>query len=259
MEELKIVKIGGNVIDDEEDLVSFLKDFQQLNGPKLLVHGGGKKASEISKKLGIAPLKVDGRRITDKPTLEIVAMVYAGSINKTIVAILQKFGCNALGLSGADANVIEAVKRPVEKIDYGFAGDITAEGINTNFLRQLLALNISPVLCAITHDGNGQLLNTNADTIATVTAKSMSMYYDCKLTYCFEKDGVLTDANDDTSCLSTLNFSEFQQYLTSKIITDGMIPKLSNAFEALKAGVSLVEIKNAKNILQKSGTQITLV
>lgn len=258
MEDLKIIKIGGNVIDDHRQLDSFLEKFYLLQGPKLLVHGGGKKASEVSNQLGVIPKKIEGRRITDHQTLDIVTMVYAGLINKTIVAKLQQIGCNALGLSGADGNVIQGSKRPVKSIDYGFAGDIESNGVNRELLKVLLDEDVCPVLCAITHDKKGQLLNTNADTIATTVAMAMAQDYNSQLIYCFEKQGVLTDPKDDDSWLEELNYENFQTFLKQNVITEGMIPKLTNAFEALKAGVDNVQIKSAENIIQNSGTQIIL-
>lgn len=257
MKSLQIIKIGGNVIDDSEQLSLFLQQFNLLPGLKLLVHGGGKKASEISESLGVKPIKIEGRRITDAATLDIVTMVYAGLINKKIVANLQGAGCNAIGLSGPDGNLIQATKRPVKNIDYGFAGDINHQGVNTSLLTMLLSNGFSPVVSAITHDGCGQLLNTNADTIATTLATALIPHFKCELIYCFEKPGVLLDPDDDTSCIEKLNYESYQRYLANHIITDGMIPKLDNAFEALKMGVTSVTIKQALAINNHSGTQIT--
>lgn len=245
-EKLYIVKIGGNIIDDDTRLSSFLQSFAQIPGKKILVHGGGKLATRMAEKLEIPQQLIDGRRITDAETLKIVTMVYAGYINKNIVAQLQAAGCNAIGLSGADAGAILAHKRNHPTIDYGFAGDIDA--IHTAFLQLLLGLGLSVVVSPITHDGSGQLLNTNADTIAQEMAKGLSGEYDVELIYSFEKSGVLLDVNDDTSVISRINFSSYQQLKTEGKIVAGMIPKLDNAFAALQAGVSRVVIGKAEHL-----------
>ncbi len=256
MEALKVVKIGGNVIDDPMVLETFLQQFSLIQGPKILVHGGGKKATALCKQLGIEPKMKDGRRITDATSLEIVTMVYAGLLNKNIVALLQKHNTNALGLSGADANLIEAIKRPVKTIDYGFVGDVPDNAINNEVVQLLLKNGITPVLCALTHDKNGQLLNTNADTIATEVAKSMKKQYETYLIFCFEKNGVLANPEDENSVLSEIDWQQYQQYKKEQIITDGMIPKLDNAFQAISFGVKEVIIKHANNINNNFGTRL---
>ena len=238
--ELKIIKIGGNVIDNPEMLDNFLVDFSALKGPKILVHGGGKKATALSKKMGFTPEMIDGRRITTDQDIEMVTMVYDGLINKNVVAKLQKLCRNAVGLSGADGNVILATKRPVATIDYGWVGDI--KKVNAPFLKFQIDNGCCPVLCAITHDGRGQLLNTNADTIASEVAVAMSALYDVELVYCFEKQGVLTDIEDDNSLINNMDESLYKKLKTEHAIHSGMIPKLDNCFNALKNKVTKVSI-----------------
>ncbi len=245
MQQLAVVKIGGNIIDDEKQLTSFLKSFATVKGYKILVHGGGKIATEIGKKLGIEPNYVNGRRITDAATLDLVTMVYAGSINKKIVASLQALGCNAIGLTGADANLIEANRRPVKEVDYGFVGDVKSEQVNTKVLKMLLESGLTPVFAPLTHDGAGTMLNTNADTIAQELAKSMADLMDVQLIYCFEKKGVLTDPVNDDSVISKIDEQSFEDIKLQGIITDGMIPKLENAFAAIRKGVKKVLIGHA--------------
>ncbi len=240
---LNVIKIGGNILDDEETLSTFLTAFSQFDGQKILVHGGGKIATEIGHKLGIEPNYVNGRRVTDADTLKLVTMVYAGLINKNIVAQLQSLNCNALGLTGADGNAITAKKRPVGDVDYGFAGDVVA--VNGLLLKQLLDAGITPVLVPITHDAKGRLLNTNADTIAQEVAKAMSQYMEVSLVYGFEKDGVLKDANDDSSVIPVIEVNDFDQLVADGVISGGMIPKLQNASTAIKSGVKQVIIGNA--------------
>jgi acetylglutamate kinase len=242
MKKLYVIKIGGNVIDNSENLHYFLEDFSKLEGVKILIHGGGKIATDLSHTLGIEPKMVDGRRITDIETLRVVTMVYAGLINKNIVAQLQKVNCNAIGLTGADANLIRASKRPIKEIDYGFVGDIHETSVATNKLSALLEEGLIPVFSAITHDGNGQLLNTNADTIASALAVALSAVYEVSLVYCFEKKGVLKDVNDNSSLISEISLSDFEALKADNIIAGGMLPKLHNAFEAIKNGVSEVYI-----------------
>lgn len=254
MKSLQVIKIGGNVIDDPQSLNSFVKNFVQVKGPKILVHGGGKKASSTAEAMGVEPKMWHGRRITDGPTLDIVTMVYAGLINKNLVARLQGGRCNALGLTGADGNTIQAVKRPVKQVDYGFAGDLNEQSVNRNFLATLLQNDICPVICAITHDKNGQLLNTNADTIATNIAIAMQNLYQTSLIFCFEKPGVLLDPDDEKSLIPEINWEDYQQYKSDQIIKDGMIPKLDNAFEAIRAGVASITIKHATNLNNERGT-----
>ncbi|SFU37884.1 N-acetylglutamate kinase [Pustulibacterium marinum] len=255
--QLKVIKIGGNIIENETALEAFLTDFATIEGPKILVHGGGKLATQLAEKLGIETQMVEGRRITDAETLKVIIMVYGGFANKTIVAKLQAKDCNAIGLSGADGNAITAVKRPVKTIDYGFVGDI--ESVNSKTISALLESGLTPVFCAISHDGNGQLFNTNADTIASTIATGMSSLYDVALYYCFEKNGVMKDINDDDSVIEHINAENYQKLLDDKIIIDGMIPKLHNAFEALKQNVSKVCIGNTKMILEKEGAKHTTI
>jgi acetylglutamate kinase len=249
MKQLTIIKIGGNVIDNSENLHHFLEDFNALPGDKILVHGGGKVATELGKTLGIEAKMVDGRRITDIETLRVVTMVYAGLINKNIVAQLQAKGCNAIGLTGADGNIIKAVKRPVKEIDFGFVGDLDEHSVASNTLDSLLKAGLVPVLNAITHDGNAQLLNTNADTIASSVAVAMSGLYETRLVYCFEKKGVLKDVNDDATVVREIKSSEFEGLKADGTVAGGMIPKLHNAFEAIKKGVSAVYIGKADELL----------
>lgn len=246
MKPLYIIKIGGNVVDDELKLSSFLRDFSAIRENKILVHGGGKLASKLAEKLGIEQKMIDGRRITDSETLQIVTMVYAGLINKNIVAQLQANGCLAIGLSGADANTILAHKRINAAHDYGFAGDI--DSINSAFLNQLLENKITIVLAPITHDKKGQLLNTNADTIAQEIAKAMSRFYHTNLIYSFEKAGVLADVDDDSSRIEKINLSYYARLKEEKKIFAGMIPKLDNAFVALNNGVKKVIIGKAEDL-----------
>jgi acetylglutamate kinase len=249
---LYVIKIGGNVIDDENKLSSFLATFAGLEVKKILIHGGGKLATKLAEQMNVPQQMVDGRRITDTETLKIVTMVYAGYINKNIVAQLQAKNCNAIGISGADANAILAHKRRNAAIDYGFAGDIDA--INTGFFRQLLDQDLAIVIAPITHDKKGQLLNTNADTIAQETAKALSKDYDVQLIYSFEKSGVLLDVTDDNTVIKTLSWNYYQDLKTplqgigaSKIFA-GMIPKLDNAFTALNSGVKKVIIGKAEEL-----------
>lgn len=252
MKNLFILKIGGKVIDDEAKLREALAAFLAQEEHKILVHGGGKKATEVSQRLGISVQMVNGRRITDAAALEAVTMVYAGLSNKTIVGQLQSMGCNAIGMSGADANAILAHKRVVRDIDYGFAGDIDA--VNVEAIQTLLEGKLTPVFCAITHDGKGQLLNTNADTIATQLAIAMSEKYKVSLNFCFEKPGVLTDPGDDNSVIPQINIESYQKYKSEGVISDGMIPKLDNAFDALARGVREVRIADVAGILARRGT-----
>ena len=260
-EALYVVKIGGNIIDDNNKLDLFLKDFAAIKGKKILVHGGGKLATQLAKDLGIEQAMVDGRRITDAATLKIVTMVYAGYINKNIVAKLQANKNNAIGFTGADANLIKAHKRlPSDSkgIDYGFVGDI--DSVNTSAILPLLQQDIAIVIAPITHDGNGQLLNTNADTIAQSIAVAMSNNYAVSLLYCFEKNGVLLDANNDSTVIPSINKEEYQSLKEKALIFAGMIPKLDNAFAAINSGVTKVIIGKAEMIelliVGKAGTTI---
>ena len=258
MANLYIIKIGGNIIDDEEKLSSFLRSFAQLHDLKILIHGGGKLATKLAADLNIPQQLIEGRRITDAETLKVVTMVYAGLINKTITAKLQQHGCNAVGITGADGNLIEAHKRTGHKIDYGFAGDIDI--IHTEILQVLLSQEYVPVLAPITHDKKGQLLNTNADTIAQEIAQSMSNIYETHLVYSFEKAGVLKDIEDEKSLIKKINQKEFEQLKAANIINGGMIPKLDNAFAAITKGVKSVTIGKAEKLQEliqgTSGTTI---
>lgn len=251
---LSIVKIGGNIIEDDGALSKFLEHFSAMEGPKILVHGGGKKASELLHKLGIEPKMAKGRRITDTTTLDVVVMVYGGLVNKNIVAKLQALRTNAIGMSGADGNSILAHKRPVKEIDYGFAGDV--ERINTDALTKLLQSGLTPVFCALTHDGNGQLLNTNADTIASTLAIGLSTIFETTLNFCFEFDGVLKDINDKSSVIQKIDSKSYETLVSKGIIANGMLPKLHNCFEALKNGVAEVRIGNI-GLFQKESTNYT--
>ena len=240
METLKVIKIGGNIIDNEDALETFLEGFSKTEGPKILVHGGGKLATQLANKMNVEVKMIDGRRITDEPTLDIITMVYAGKINKDIVAKLQANRCNAIGFTGADGNTIVAEKRPVKTIDYGFAGDILK--VNTSTLKLLLNNNVTPVFCAITHDEKGQLLNTNADTIASELAIGFAKEYKTELYYCFEKNGVLKDINDEASVVENINTETYKSLIEQKIIVDGMLPKLNNCFHAINNKVYKVHI-----------------
>lgn len=238
MQVLKIIKIGGNIIDDDQALYSFLKQFSKLQGPKLLVHGGGKLATNLAQKMGVKVQMIDGRRVTDSDTLDIAVMVYAGKINKTIVAQLQANQCNAIGFSGADGNTIISEKRPIEPTNFGFVGDIVK--VNTAVLELLISNNITPVFCAITHDENGQLLNTNADTIASELAIAFAKIYQTELYYCFEKNGVLKDINDELSVIKNINTTNVQQLIQDKVIANGMLPKIKNCMHAIQQNVNKV-------------------
>ncbi len=255
---LYVIKIGGNIIDDESKLSSFLKSFAAIKGNKILVHGGGKLATKLSADLGIPQQMIDGRRITDAETLKIVTMVYAGYINKNIVTQLQANGCNAIGLTGADGNMITAHKRVHATIEYGFVGDINS--VNTDFLQNLLGGELAVVVAPITHDSNGQLLNTNADTIAQEIAKAMGKIYTVQLVYTFEKAGVLLDVHDENSVIPIINPADYEMLKSKNLIFAGMIPKLDNAFTALQNGVHKVMIGRAEELEQliagKTGTTI---
>ena len=253
---LKIVKIGGNVIDNPQALTSFLTVFSSIKGPKILVHGGGKSATALAKKTGLEVQMVDGRRITDAATLELITMVYAGKINKTIVAQLQALNCNALGFTGADANTITSEKRPVSTLDYGFVGDV--KNVETSTLELLLNHGVSPVFCALTHDQNGQLLNTNADTIASELAIAFASQFEVELYYCFEKNGVLKDVNDDSSVIEKITASSYKELLHAQVIYAGMLPKLNNCFHALEHQVSKVCIGKPEMLLDSEAIFTTL-
>jgi acetylglutamate kinase len=246
--DLYVIKIGGNVIDNSENLYRFLKDFTALPGKKILVHGGGKAATQLSETLGIEPKLVDGRRITDIETLRVVTMVYGGLINKNIVAQLQRFGTNAIGLTGADGDFIRAKKRPVKTIDYGFVGDLDENSINPKNVGSLMEAGFTPVFCALTHDGEGQLLNTNADTIASALAVALAKDYNTTLIYCFEKKGVLKDIDDENSLINEISPRHYDELKKQQVIHSGMLPKLDNAFNAIACGVKEVIIGHSGDL-----------
>lgn len=248
MRKLTVIKIGGNIIDNPDQLNNFLNNFSAINGSKILIHGGGKIATKLASDLGIKATLIDGRRVTDKETLDIVTMVYAGLINKNVVAALQSYGNNAIGLSGADGNCIKAIKRPVKTVDYGWVGDLLENSVNSESLIAFLNADFIPVFSAITHDGQGQLLNTNADTIASSIAVALSSHFETSLIYCFEKKGVLRDVNDDSSVVSEIKEKDFIPLQQDGTITDGMIPKLHNAFDAINKGVKEVLIGQASDL-----------
>ncbi|NLB67060.1 MAG: acetylglutamate kinase [Bacteroidales bacterium] len=256
MKTLQIIKIGGNVVDDPAALERFLYDFSKIKGAKLLIHGGGVMATQMAERLGIETHMHKGRRITDYETLKTVTMVYAGWINKSIVAALQSLGCNAIGLSGADCNVVPATKRSPEPVDFGYVGDVDPSNIGSEEISALLERGLCPVFCAITHDGKGSLLNTNADTMASSLAIAMCGRYDVRLVFCLEKDGVLLNKDDASSIVPRITENYFAQLLEEGIIEGGMIPKLENAFAAIGNGVSEVVIKHARNLNNKRGTTL---
>jgi acetylglutamate kinase len=253
---LNVVKIGGNVIDNEAQLAQFLKDFAAIRGFKILVHGGGKLATKLSEALQIPTQMIDGRRVTDAETLKVVSMVYAGWINKSVVAQLQAMRCNAVGLSGADGNVIPALRRNPQPVDYGFVGDVSPVAINVNFIQLLFEQGITPVFSAITHDSRGSLLNSNADTIASSVAIAMSHQMPTRLIFCFEKSGVLTNPDDDHSVIPEITRELYEEYKEQGVISGGMIPKVDSAFKAIGAGVKEVVIKHASAINAGGGTVI---
>ena len=253
---LTIVKIGGNIIDDAAEIKQFLTDFSKLEGLKVLVHGGGKSATKMAQSIGLIPKMVDGRRITDAPMLDIAVMIYAGQINKNSVAQLQGNGCNAMGFSGADGNLIQSEKRNHPTIDYGFVGDV--QKVNSTLLQTLLETGITPVFCAITHDKKGQLLNTNADTIASELAIAMSEMYEITLNYCFEKPGVLFDSEDDTSVIELMNIDLYTKLKSEKAIHSGMIPKLDNCFNSLSKGVQKIKIGHHSMLHNDSAISTTI-
>ena len=285
---IRVVKIGGNVVDNPELLKKFVRDFAAMPGMKVLVHGGGVMASQMQRSMGMVPQMIEGRRVTDEETLRVVTMVYAGWCNKNITALLQAEGCNAIGLTGADGNAIKARKRPPvhveslnQEVDYGFVGDVSAESVNAKFIYSLLEKGIVPVFNAINHDGEGNLLNTNADTIASSVATAMANYqyrtrrevccrceecthcsddgrltHEVELLYCFEKDGVLYDKDDDASVIPEIDREKFAQLKEEGRVADGMIPKLTNSFKAIDSGVARVVIKHARNLSGTIGTTL---
>ncbi|WP_165026896.1 acetylglutamate kinase [Dysgonomonas sp. ZJ279] len=254
MEKLTIIKVGGKIVEEADSLKQLLKDFSQIEGYTLLVHGGGRSATKLAERLGIESHMVNGRRITDEETLKVVTMVYGGLVNKNIVAGLQAQGVNALGLTGADMNLIRSEKRPVKDVDYGFVGDV--KEVNVDFLVSLISQGVVPVLAPLTHDKEGHMLNTNADTIAGETAKALAKSFDVSLVYCFEKRGVLMDENDDNSVIPRLNKADFERLVKEKVIQGGMIPKLENSFASIEAGVKEVIITSASEIGQNLGTVV---
>ncbi|KAA6312742.1 Acetylglutamate kinase, partial [termite gut metagenome] len=254
---LTLIKVGGKIVEEESSLNQLLNDFSAIKGYKVLVHGGGRSATKIAAQLGIESRMVDGRRITDAETLKVVTMVYGGLVNKNIIAGLQARGINALGLTGADMDVIRSVKRPVKEVDYGFVGDVSK--VNVSFLAELIQRDIVPVMAPLTHDGKGNMLNTNADTIAGETAKVLSAFFDVTLIYCFEKKGVLRNENDDDSVIPQITRAGFERYVAEGVIQGGMIPKLQNSFDAIEAGVSEVVITLASAINGKEGTHVVLL
>jgi acetylglutamate kinase len=261
-EKLFVIKIGGNVIDDSNNLIAFLKEFSNIEAKKVLVHGGGKVATAIGDKLGIQSKYIDGRRITDDETIDLVTMVYGGLVNKKIVAILQSIHCNAIGITGADANLLPARRRPVKEIDFGWVGDVDAENIDTNTWKLFLENGLTPVSAPLTHDNNGHILNTNADTIASVIAVSLSSQYEVNLIFCFEKNGVLENVDDENSVIKTMNFENYLVLKNSNKLFAGILPKIDNAFDAINKGVSEVVIGNSSDLSQlisgSGGTKISL-
>ncbi len=250
MKKLFVIKIGGNVVDNKAALQSFVEKFAAINADKILVHGGGKIATAIGKKLEIEPNYINGRRITDAATIDLVTMVYGGLINKQLVAALQSMSCNAIGLTGADANIIPATKRAVAEIDYGFVGDLSSSQLAVGSLQLFLSNGLVPVVAPLTHDGHGQLLNTNADTIASLLAVALSKLYAVRLIYCFEKKGVLESIDNESSVISLINKEKYKQLLEDKKLADGILPKIENAFAAIDSGVKEVLIGDANDLLQ---------
>ena len=255
-QKLTIIKVGGAVVEDEQQLAQLLKDFSAIEGRKVLVHGGGRRATKIGAQLGIESQMVNGRRITDAQTLEVVTMVYGGLVNKNLVARLQANGVNALGLTGADMNVIRSHKRPIKDgIDFGFVGDV--EQADGNMLDTLIEAGITPVMAPLTHDGEGTILNTNADTIASETAKALAPYYDVTLIYAFEKPGVLSNPDDDSSVIPVITRESYRQFVAEGVISGGMMPKIENALAAIEAGVDRIVITRATDINHQKGTIVT--
>ena len=258
---INVIKIGGNVVDNPALLDQFVHDFAALEGPKVLVHGGGVMASQMQQAMGQQPVMIEGRRVTDEETLHTVTMVYAGWCGKHIAALLQAEGCNAISLSGCDADVIRAERRAPRKVgdrmvDYGFVGDVDAASVRADFILRLLDGGITPVFNAINHDGQGHLLNTNADTIASSVAQALAKLAPTRLVYCFERAGVLYDKDDDTSVIPSISPDSYALLKADDRVADGMIPKLDNAFAAIAAGVESVVIKHAMNLSKEIGTTL---
>jgi len=247
---VKVIKVGGKIVEEKDSLNEFLKLFSKVSGHKLLVHGGGRSATKIAKQMGIETTMVEGRRITDDNMLTVVTMVYGGLVNKQIVAQLQAKGINALGITGTDMNLIRAEKRPVKEIDYGYVGDVTK--VDVSVLKNLIKEDVTVVIAPLTHDGHGQMLNTNADTIAAEVAKALADVFDVELIYCFEKSGVLNDAEDDNSVIPVITPASFEDLIERKIVQGGMIPKLNNAVDAVLSGVNKVRITKASNLNNSS-------
>ncbi|MDB5192201.1 MAG: acetylglutamate kinase [Segetibacter sp.] len=259
---LFVIKIGGNVIDDAGALDAFLASFAQIEGYKILIHGGGKIATKIGEQIGVESKYINGRRITDDATIDLVTMVYGGLVNKKVVAQLQVKGVNAIGLTGADGNIIPATKRPVKDVDFGWVGDVETSQLNVENLKLFLDAGLTPVFAPLTHDEQGHILNTNADTIASSLAVALSPDYNVRLIYCFEKKGVLESIEDESSVITHINKAKYAQLLSEQKLFEGILPKLDNAFAAIDAGVSEVLIGDAKDLLQNtrsetSGTLIT--
>lgn len=254
MSKLFIIKIGGNVLDNPVALQRFLSDFASIDSPKILIHGGGKIATKIGDQLGIESKYVNGRRITDAATLDVVTMVYGGLVNKQLVATLQRIGCNAIGFTGADGNLIKASKRPVKEIDYGFVGDIDTPGVNVDLLSLLLNAGTIPVFAPLTH-ADGSILNTNADTIASTLAVALSKKFDVRLIFCFEKKGVLRDVNNNASVIRHLPKKLYNDLLRQNAFADGILPKLENAYAAIEKGVNEVLIGEAGDLVVNTGSE----
>jgi acetylglutamate kinase len=254
MEKLIVIKVGGKIVEEPESLQALLQDFARIEGHKVLVHGGGRSATQLATRLGIESQMVNGRRITDLETLKVVTMVYAGLVNKNIVAGLQALDVNALGLTGADLNYMRSEKRPVGEVDYGYVGDV--KEVHSDILANLIHQGVVPVLAPLTHDKKGTMLNTNADTIAGEAAKALAKNFDVTLMYCFEKEGVLMDADDDSSVIPQITRELFANYVENGIIQSGMIPKLENAYDAIDAGVKEVIITKSDNIFKGGGTKV---
>lgn len=245
-DKLTILKVGGKVVEDADSLSKLLHDFSKIQGYKVLVHGGGRSATQLATQLGIETQMVNGRRVTDADMLRVVTMVYGGLVNKNVVALLQSIGLNAVGLTGADMDIIRSVKRPFKDVDYGFVGDV--KSVNGEILSELIRHGIIPVIAPLTHDGHGNMLNTNADTIAAEVAKALAEHFDVMLTYCFEKKGVLRDEHDDNSVIPVITPENYDKFKAAGVISGGMLPKLENAFSAISAGVGSVVITSFRDI-----------
>ena len=256
--DIKVVKIGGNIVDNPDALARFLRDFTALEGRKILVHGGGKEATRLGARLEIPSVMIDGRRVTSRDTLDVVTMVYAGLVNKRIVSQLQAIGCNAVGLSGADGDSIRSTRRSPQPVDYGYVGDINTDGVNVSLIGSLLDAGLTPVFCAITHDGEGTLLNCNADSVASALAIGMAGTTAADLVYCFEQPGVMEDIDRPDSLIPEITPALYASLKESGVVSKGMIPKIENALRAVELGVSSVTIKHADNLNNTTGTVIHL-